>query len=199
MRWCRRHPARSRFQPLPYPCTLLKENLWCLPSRRGLPQRLLSRHCRFRPVCASSPVVVSAQRWSSVRWEEPSDPALEVGCWRGGARVGKKCFSLGRSYLRPLSSLFLTIPSHLTTSSVVLAARRVLSSLQLGDVDLAHLTLVRSVVRRLTLPCLCQAGSNTSGRPRRRACYPRARGRGNQVNIHHIIPPPGEDLLEVPD
>ncbi|RZS20618.1 hypothetical protein BHM03_00053147, partial [Ensete ventricosum] len=97
MRWCRRHPARSRFQPLPYPCTLLKENLWCLPSRRGLPQRLLSRHCRFRPVCASSPVVVSAQRWSSVRWEEPSDPALEVGCWRGGARVGKKCFSLGRS------------------------------------------------------------------------------------------------------
>ncbi|RZR86790.1 hypothetical protein BHM03_00014045 [Ensete ventricosum] len=50
--------------------------------------------------------------------------------------------------MRPLSSLLLTIPSHLTTSSVVIAARRTPSSLQLGDVNLAHLILVRSVVRR---------------------------------------------------
>ncbi|RRT38182.1 hypothetical protein B296_00039245 [Ensete ventricosum] len=50
---------------------------------------------------------------------------------------------MGRSYLRPLSFLLLTVLSHLTTPSVVLAARRGPSSLQLGDVDLAHLTLVR--------------------------------------------------------
>ncbi|RWW06518.1 hypothetical protein GW17_00030141, partial [Ensete ventricosum] len=48
------------------------------------------------------------------------------------------------SYLRPLSSLLLTIPPHLITPFVVLTARRAPSSLQLGDVDLAHLTLVRS-------------------------------------------------------
>ncbi|RWV87656.1 hypothetical protein BHE74_00053412 [Ensete ventricosum] len=73
----------------------------------------------------------------------------------------------GRSYLRPLSSPSLTVPPHFTMSSVVIAARRASSFLQLGDVNLAHLTIVRSVVRRLTLPCLCQVGSNTSGRPRR--------------------------------
>ncbi|RRT35052.1 hypothetical protein B296_00042212, partial [Ensete ventricosum] len=102
---------------------------------------------------------------------------------------------VGCSYLRPLSSSLLTILSHLIMSSMVLVVRRAPSSLQLGDVDLAHLTLVRSAVRRLTLLCLCQAGSNTSGRPRRRACCPRARGHGNQVNIHHIIPLPSEKTL----
>ncbi|RZS23800.1 hypothetical protein BHM03_00056808 [Ensete ventricosum] len=100
---------------------------------------------------------------------------------------------MGRSYLRPLSFLLLIVPPHLTTPSVVLAARRGPSSLQLGDVDLAHLTLVRSTVRRLTLPCLCQADSNTSGR---RACCPRARGRGSQVNICHIISPPEKTFLK---
>ncbi|RWW18339.1 hypothetical protein GW17_00017681, partial [Ensete ventricosum] len=68
----------------------------------------------------------------------------------------------GRSYMRPLSSPSLTILPHFTMPSVVLAARRAPSFLQLGDVDLAHLTFVRSAIRRLTLPCLCQAGSNTS-------------------------------------
>ncbi|RWW54291.1 hypothetical protein BHE74_00039136 [Ensete ventricosum] len=166
-------------------------------------------HCWFRPVCASSPAVVSTQRWSSIGWEEPSGLAWEVGCWSGGVQVGGKCFSsgqlliparrsgrvgsrrdpsdgqvssvvdfviplihrgagafivivTGRSYLRLLSSLLLTILLHLTTPSVVLAMRRASSFLQLRDVDLAPITLVRSVVRRLTLPCLCQACSNTS-------------------------------------
>ncbi|RWW45634.1 hypothetical protein BHE74_00048504 [Ensete ventricosum] len=93
---------------------------------------------------------------------------------------------MGRSYLRPLSSPSLTMSPHFTTPSVVLAARRASSFLQLRHVDLAHFTFVRSGVRRLTLPCLCQAGSNTSGRPRRRAYCPRARGCDSQVNIRHI-------------
>ncbi|RRT42225.1 hypothetical protein B296_00022753 [Ensete ventricosum] len=109
-------------------------------------------------------------------------PLLHRGAWAFIVTI------TGRSYLRPLSSPSLTILPHFTTPSVVLAARRASSFLQLGDVDLAHLTFVRSVVRRLTLSCLCQAGSNTSGRPRRQACCPRARGRGSQVNIRHITP-----------
>ncbi|RZS04348.1 hypothetical protein BHM03_00034689 [Ensete ventricosum] len=64
--------------------------------------------------------------------------------------------------------------------------------LQLGDVDLAHLTCVRSVIRPLTPPCLCQAGFPVSGRPRWRASCPRPRGRGSQVNICHIISLPPE-------
>ncbi|RZS13649.1 hypothetical protein BHM03_00045261 [Ensete ventricosum] len=55
--------------------------------------------------------------------------------------------------------------------------------LQLGDVDLAPLTLARSVVRRLTLPCLCQAGSNMSGRPRRRAYCPRVNSGTNPGDL----------------
>ncbi|RRT40370.1 hypothetical protein B296_00035311 [Ensete ventricosum] len=101
---------------------------------------------------------------------------------------------MGRPYRRPLSSLLLTILLHLTTPFVVLATRRAPSFLQLRDVDLAPITLVRLVVRRLTLPCLCQAGSNTSSRPRRWACCPRARGLGSQVNICHIISPPEKTL-----
>ncbi|RWW65497.1 hypothetical protein BHE74_00027195 [Ensete ventricosum] len=52
--------------------------------------------------------------------------------------------------MRPLSSLLLTMPSHLTTPSVVIAARRTPSSLQLGDVDLVHLILVRDLAERVT-------------------------------------------------
>ncbi|RWV86198.1 hypothetical protein GW17_00051934, partial [Ensete ventricosum] len=59
-----------------------------------------------------------------------------------------------RSYLRSSPSLSLTMPS------VVLAARRASCFLQLGYVDLGHLTCVRSAVRLLTPPCLCQACSN---------------------------------------
>ncbi|RZR81845.1 hypothetical protein BHM03_00008149 [Ensete ventricosum] len=55
-----------------------------------------------------------------------------------------------------------------------------------GDVDLTHLTCVRSTVRPLTPPCLCQADFLVSGRSRWRASCPRARGRGSQVNICHI-------------
>ncbi|RRT69661.1 hypothetical protein B296_00026120 [Ensete ventricosum] len=72
----------------------------------------------------------------------------------------------GRSYLRSLLYLLLTMPSYFTTPSVVLAARRATCFLQLWRVDLAHLTRVRSVVRLLTPPCLCQAGSTVSGRQR---------------------------------
>ncbi|RZR89186.1 hypothetical protein BHM03_00016865 [Ensete ventricosum] len=95
----------------------------------------------------------------------------------------------GRSYLRSLLSLLLTMPSYFTTPSMVLAARRPSCFLQLWHVDLAHLTRFRSVVRLLTPPCLCQAGSTVSGRPRWRSSCPRARGRGSQVNICHIISP----------
>ncbi|RWW23415.1 hypothetical protein GW17_00012337 [Ensete ventricosum] len=61
------------------------------------------------------------------------------------------------------------------------------------------LTYVRSVVRPLTPPYLRQTGFPMSGRPRRRASCPRARGRGGQVNICHIIlPPPGKTFSRCP-
>ncbi|RZR98537.1 hypothetical protein BHM03_00027905, partial [Ensete ventricosum] len=49
------------------------------------------------PVCASSSAVVSVRSWSSVEWVEPRGLAREVGCWNGGARVGLKYSSSGRS------------------------------------------------------------------------------------------------------
>ncbi|RWW61549.1 hypothetical protein BHE74_00031387 [Ensete ventricosum] len=65
-----------------------------------------------------------------------------------------------RSYLRSSLCLLLTMPSYFVTTSVVLAARRAACFLPLGNVGLAPLTPVRSIVRWLTLPCLCQADSN---------------------------------------
>ncbi|RWV81241.1 hypothetical protein GW17_00057359 [Ensete ventricosum] len=82
------------------------------------------------------------------------------------------------------------MPLYFTSPSVVLVARRASYFLQLRRVDLPHLTYVRSAVQLLTPPCLCQAGSTVSGRPRWRASCPRAQGRGNQINIRHIISPP---------
>ncbi|RWV86821.1 hypothetical protein GW17_00051246 [Ensete ventricosum] len=76
----------------PSSAKMLEENLWCLLSRRGLPPCLLGGHCWFRPVCASLPAIVSAQRWSSIGWEEPSGSGREVGYLRGGVgscRVGR--------------------------------------------------------------------------------------------------------------
>ncbi|RWV81934.1 hypothetical protein GW17_00056608 [Ensete ventricosum] len=78
------------------------------------------------------------------------------------------------------------MPSYFIVASVVLAARRAVCFLPLGNVGLAPLTPVGSVVRRLTLPCLCQPAPITSGRPRRWASCPGAQGRGSQVNIRHI-------------
>ncbi|RWW02429.1 hypothetical protein GW17_00034479, partial [Ensete ventricosum] len=39
--------------------------IWCLPSGSVSPPCLLSKHCWFRPVCASSPAVVSERSWGS--------------------------------------------------------------------------------------------------------------------------------------
>ncbi|RWW62818.1 hypothetical protein BHE74_00030037 [Ensete ventricosum] len=50
---------------------MIVEKLWCLPSRCGLSPCLLSKHCWFRSVCASSLAVVSVQSWSSVGWVAP--------------------------------------------------------------------------------------------------------------------------------
>ncbi|RZR77224.1 hypothetical protein BHM03_00002236 [Ensete ventricosum] len=139
-----------------------------------------------RPVCASSPVVISAEkRWSIVEWWELSGLARQRGSWLVGAlsaansckKVGSGAFivkATRRSYLRSLLSLLLTMPSYFVAASVVLAARRVSCFLQLGRVDLAHLTRVRSAVRLLTPPYLCQADSTMSGRPRWRSSCPRA-------------------------
>ncbi|RRT41989.1 hypothetical protein B296_00024711 [Ensete ventricosum] len=72
---------------------MIEKNLLCLSNRCGLPPCLLSKYCWFRPVCASSPAVVSVQRWSSVGWEEPPGPVWEVGCWSGGAQRRKGFYS----------------------------------------------------------------------------------------------------------
>ncbi|RZR79366.1 hypothetical protein BHM03_00005082 [Ensete ventricosum] len=44
-----------------------------------------SKHCWFRPVCASSPVVLSVRSWSLIGWVMIQDSAWEVGYWSGGA------------------------------------------------------------------------------------------------------------------
>ncbi|RWW23346.1 hypothetical protein GW17_00012411 [Ensete ventricosum] len=49
-----------------------------------------------KPVCASSPTVVSVRSWSSIGWVEPRGPAREVDCWNGGAQVGLEYSSTGR-------------------------------------------------------------------------------------------------------
>ncbi|RWW62648.1 hypothetical protein BHE74_00030203 [Ensete ventricosum] len=63
------------------------------------------------PVCASSLAVVSVERrWSTVEWREP------LGAFIMGA--------IGRSYLRSLMPLRVTILSYFFTPSVVLGVRR---------------------------------------------------------------------------
>ncbi|RRT66546.1 hypothetical protein B296_00015979 [Ensete ventricosum] len=66
----------------------------------------------------------------------------------------------GRSYLRSLLPLWLTIPLYSSTSSVVLAVRRELCPLQLWRVGPTH---VRLTVQLLAPPCLCQVGFTVAG------------------------------------
>ncbi|RRT37640.1 hypothetical protein B296_00059009 [Ensete ventricosum] len=47
-------------------------------------------NCWFRPLCASSPVVVSGRSRCSARWMDPSYPVVGVGCWNGGVRVRRR-------------------------------------------------------------------------------------------------------------
>ncbi|RWW72218.1 hypothetical protein BHE74_00019992, partial [Ensete ventricosum] len=68
-----------------------------------------------------------------------------------------------RPYLRSSLRLLLTMSSYFVATFVVLATRRATYFPSLGNVDLAPLTPIRSAVRRLTLPCLCKAGSNHVG------------------------------------
>ncbi|RZS26612.1 hypothetical protein BHM03_00059974 [Ensete ventricosum] len=49
-----------------------------------------------RPLCASSPAVVSGRSRSSARWMGPPCPTPEVGCWSGGVRFGRRRLSSGR-------------------------------------------------------------------------------------------------------
>ncbi|RWW41038.1 hypothetical protein BHE74_00053530 [Ensete ventricosum] len=72
-------------------------------------------------------------------------------------------------------SLIFFIDYHTTTSHHAVRGPCGEARLPLSDVDLAHLTCVRSVVRSLTPLCLCQAGFPVSDRPRWRTSYPRTR------------------------
>ncbi|RZS03400.1 hypothetical protein BHM03_00033579 [Ensete ventricosum] len=54
-------------------------------------------NCWFRPLCASSPVVVSGRSRCLARWMDPSYPVAGVGCWCGGARVERRHLSSGRA------------------------------------------------------------------------------------------------------
>ncbi|RWW09115.1 hypothetical protein GW17_00027415 [Ensete ventricosum] len=58
-----------------------------------------SKHCWFRPVCASSPAIFLVRSWSSAGWVMVQNSAWEVGYWSGGAPVGKKYPSSGRSLI----------------------------------------------------------------------------------------------------
>ncbi|RRT39185.1 hypothetical protein B296_00046800 [Ensete ventricosum] len=96
------------------------------------------------------------------------------------------------SYLISILPLLLTMSSYLSTTPVILAMRH-------------------APVGEGCRPYLCQVGYTTtdapipvpdrlpmSGRPRRRASCPRARGRGSQVNICHIILPPWKTFSRCP-
>ncbi|RRT50901.1 hypothetical protein B296_00036948 [Ensete ventricosum] len=96
-------------------------------------------HCWFRPLCASSPVVVSGRSRCSARWMDPSYPVTGVGCWSGGAREGRRRLRSGRApvlarrsgayivsdvghpYLATLLPLWLTMSSYPSTTPTVLA------------------------------------------------------------------------------
>ncbi|RWW07776.1 hypothetical protein GW17_00028819, partial [Ensete ventricosum] len=181
--------GRSCDMSPPSSAKMLVENLLCLPSRCSLPPRLLSEHYWFSPVCASSPAIVSVQSRSLCRGKGFSSGRPLVPKRRSG-RVGSRCdpsdgqvslvvdfttpllrrdagafivIVTGHPYLRSLLCMLLTMPSYFVAASVVLTVRCAACSLPLGNIGLAPLTSVRSVVRRLTLLCLCQAGPNHIG------------------------------------
>ncbi|RRT40178.1 hypothetical protein B296_00035156 [Ensete ventricosum] len=79
--------------------------------------------------------------------------------------------------------------------SVVLAARR---APVVEGCRPSHLTCVRSVVRPLTPPCLCQVSFPVLGRPRWRASCPRARGRAREL-IQAGIDPTEQELANGSD
>ncbi|RRT37672.1 hypothetical protein B296_00058965, partial [Ensete ventricosum] len=89
---------------------------------------------------------------------------------RGRRRRGLYSHSNGISVSE---SLIFFIAYHTAASHYVVRGPCGEACLPLSDVDLAHLTCVRSVVRPLTPPCLCQAGFLVSGWPRWRASCPR--------------------------
>ncbi|RZS14376.1 hypothetical protein BHM03_00046057 [Ensete ventricosum] len=104
-----------------------------------------SGNCWFRPLCASSPVVVSGWSRCSARWMDPSYPVAGVGCWSGGVRVRRR---------------------HLRSGREPAPAKR-----SCRGVDL---TYVRSDVRPLGIrPYLCQVGCMTAGAPTLASSFPR--------------------------
>ncbi|RRT42302.1 hypothetical protein B296_00048105 [Ensete ventricosum] len=136
--------------------------------------------------CASSPAVFSVRSWSSAGWMVIQSSAREVGCWNGGARVGRKYSSSGRSLIPARMSSRVGSrrdPSDGQVSLVVGFAiplpRRGARAYIVGSTTLAVLAVrdastgegiglicVRSVVRPLGYrPYLCQVGRTTTGAP----------------------------------
>ncbi|RRT83476.1 hypothetical protein B296_00016144 [Ensete ventricosum] len=68
-----------------------------MPSGFGLPPYPLSEHCWFRPLCTSSPAVVSGRSRSSARWMDPLCPTPKVGYWSGGVWVGRRRLNSSRA------------------------------------------------------------------------------------------------------
>ncbi|RWW14273.1 hypothetical protein GW17_00021970 [Ensete ventricosum] len=73
---------------------LSRRNPSIIPSKKC--SRCIDVGDAVRPVCASSPAIVSVRSWSSIGWVVPRGSTREVGCWNGGARVGPKYSSSGR-------------------------------------------------------------------------------------------------------
>ncbi|RRT65748.1 hypothetical protein B296_00001121 [Ensete ventricosum] len=104
--------------------------------------------------------------------------------------------------MRSLLRLLLTMSSYFVVASVVFAVRGAACFLPLGNVGLAPLTPVRSVVRRLTLPCLCQACSNHVESATSLGQLSEGTGTwqlGQHSSYHFSPPSPLEDLLEAPN
>ncbi|RRT31193.1 hypothetical protein B296_00059036 [Ensete ventricosum] len=125
---CDMHPPSST--------EMLEPNLVPAQWIRSAPSPL-SEHCWFRPLCASSPVVVSGRSRCSARWMDPSYLVTGVGCWSAGAYI---VGAVGHSYLTTLLPLWLTMPSYASTTPVVLAVRHASAG---KGVDL---TFVKSIV-----------------------------------------------------
>ncbi|RRT59809.1 hypothetical protein B296_00037466 [Ensete ventricosum] len=141
--------------------------IWCLPSGSVSLPCLLSKQCWFRPMCASSPAVVSERSWGSgigrnlvVRFGKSGARVVErgsegastvVGFYDPLARRGAGAYIAGvvdHPYLTTWLPMWLTMLLHTSIMPVVLAVGHASAG---KSVDL---TCVRPVVRPVAPPYL---------------------------------------------
>ncbi|RWV77605.1 hypothetical protein GW17_00061541 [Ensete ventricosum] len=172
---------------------MIGKKLLCLPSRCGLPPCLLSKHCWFRPVCASSSAVVSTQSWSSGRGKgfssgRPLVPTRRSGPYCACYLPCRRSFRGPRDEVRsvpPATGEGRSLPPYLcqvsrhTTDPLMLVLGRAQSRWVGHVVGLA-------IWGRRDVAASCprarghvRPGPITLGRPHHWSSYPVVRGRGS--------------------